>query len=154
MTTFVGGNLYILNMHRIIYLSSAEIHFSEEEIISLLKKSRLYNIQRDITGMLIYIDGNFLQVLEGDKKEVINLYEKIKEDCKHKGLICVFDDQTENRQFPDWSMGFCSSKYDILRKMSGYENFDKKKFFNISDKTVFAFIDTFIKSQRDKIDFV
>lgn len=154
MITLVGRILDIENMHRIIYLSSAEIHLSEEEIISLLKKSRLYNTQRDITGMLLYLDGNFLQVLEGDKKEVIDLYEKIKEDCKHKGLICVFDDETDNRQFPDWSMGFCSSKYEVLRKMSGYENFDKKKFFNISDKTVFAFLDTFIKSQRDKIDFV
>lgn len=141
-------------MQRIIYLSSAENYLSEQEISSLLKKSRLNNLQRNITGMLLYIDGNFLQVLEGKKQEVIDLYEKIIKDSKHKGLICVFNNQIEKRQFPDWSMGFCSSKYEILRKISGLENFDKKKFLNITDKTVFVFLDTFIKSQRDNIDFV
>jgi hypothetical protein len=141
-------------MYRIIYLSAAVQQLTDEEVNSLLIKSRLFNIQRDITGILLYIDGSFLQVIEGKKENVIDLYQKIKKDSMHKKIICVYNDQTEKRQFPHWSMGFCSTTYVKLRKLSGFENFDKTFFSTINDETVSTFLDAFMRSQREKIDYV
>lgn len=141
-------------MYRIIYLSAAVKQLTVKEISSLLEKSRVNNLQKNITGLLLYIDGSFLQILEGEKKTVIELYEKIKQDCIHKRIICVFNNQTEKRQFPHWSMGFCSTTYLNLKKISEFENFEKDFLLNINDKTVLTFVDTFIKSQREKIKYI
>jgi hypothetical protein len=64
-------------MHRIIYLSSGIKIFSDEEINDLLKVSRNNNEKNGITGLLLYSDGNFMQILEGEKEAVENTYKKI-----------------------------------------------------------------------------
>lgn len=57
-------------MHQLIYLSSAAVKFTEDELKGLLIKARKKNLARELTGMLLYIEGNFIQVLEGDKYKV------------------------------------------------------------------------------------
>jgi hypothetical protein len=51
-------------------------------------------------------------------------------------------------------MGFCSTTYLNLKKISEFENFEKDFLLNINDKTVLTFVDTFIKSQREKIKYI
>jgi hypothetical protein len=138
-------------MHRIIYLSTATHYLEKEEIDILLKQSRDYNSKNNITGVLLYIDGDFIQVLEGNKNVICFLFEKIKKDNRHKGIICVIDKKIPQRQFNDWSMGYCATNYQNLRKMYGFENINKELLFNHKDHTVSIFIDTFIKSHRDEI---
>jgi hypothetical protein len=140
-------------MYRIIYLSSATNILTKEEINYLLVKSKSYNIKSNITGLLIYIDGDFLQVIEGEKEEVITLFELIKTDKRHKHVITVFKAEVTERQFPNWSMGFSKTNYEELQKMEGFQSIDKKKLSNISDKMAVTFINTFTKSHRNEIVF-
>lgn len=93
-------------MYSIIYASSATREFSEAELVELLKKSRENNSKAAITGLLLYKDGNFIQVLEGEKSAVQMLFEKINADPRHKGVLILLRENIEERQFPNWSMGF------------------------------------------------
>jgi hypothetical protein len=141
-------------MHRIIYLSSATHILEKEEINFLLKQSYSYNLENNITGILLYIDGDFIQVLEGSETTICSLFEKIKKDKRHKGLICVNNNSILQRQFRDWVMGYYSGSYQNLRKLHGFENFNKEELFNYKDHMVTVFLNTFMKSHRnDMIQF-
>jgi hypothetical protein len=141
-------------MHRIIYLSASTKELSIEEINALLLQSRKFNTENNITGVLLYIDGDFLQVIEGSEEVTKRLFEKIKEDKRHKGIITVYNDRFLEKQFPDWSMGFGLIDYKKLEKTPGFENFVKKETLTITDKTAMVFIETFIKTHRDKIVYI
>lgn len=140
-------------MYELIYMSSATKYLSEEEINALLVQARHFNINNDITGVLLYIEGDFLQVLEGRKDTIEKLFENIKRDKRHKSVIVIYEGNKIKRQFPDWSMGFHSSTYELLRNIPGFENLNKRNLMNIEDKTAIVLLDTFIKSHSEKISF-
>ncbi len=64
-------------MFFLVYVSSATRPFSGEDLRALLATCRKNNAELGVTGMLLYKDGNFMQVLEGDEEAVRGLYEKI-----------------------------------------------------------------------------
>lgn len=140
-------------MYEIIYMSSATNRLCEEEINSLLVTSRHSNIEKGITGVLLYIEGDFLQVLEGKKEAVETLFEIIKKDTRHKGIIVVYEGEKLKRQITDWSMGFYSSTYEMLRNMPGFENLNQRNLSNIEDKIAKSFLENFIKSHKEKVAF-
>jgi hypothetical protein len=73
--------------------------------------------------MLLYKDGNFLQVLEGEEETVRNLYTKIGGDPRHHGLLTLIQGPLAERQFPDWSMGFRDLNSPDVQSMPGYTEF-------------------------------
>jgi hypothetical protein len=89
-----------------VYVSSAHKLLGDEELVELLRIARQNNAARDVTGMLLYRDGNFLQVLEGPASAVDQLIEKIKRDPRHHGLILMSRKGVEERQFSEWRMAF------------------------------------------------
>jgi hypothetical protein len=93
-------------MFFLVYVSSATRPFSGEDLRALLATCRKNNAELGVTGMLLYKDGNFMQVLEGDEGAVRGLYARIAEDTRHGGEMTLQQGFTEGRQFPDWSMGF------------------------------------------------
>jgi hypothetical protein len=137
-------------MHRIIYLSSGIKIFSDEEINDLLKVSRENNLKNDITGLLLYSDGNFMQILEGEKEAVENTYKKIQKDYRHKNLILIENQQIKNRSFSEWRMGYSVIDPNFLEKHPDVNPFELKKTSNI-DKIISTFIDTFLNSFRNKV---
>ena len=140
-------------MYMIIYLSSASKLLSDGELNYLLKSSKIKNKKYNITGLLLYIDGDFLQVIEGEKQDVLNLFELIKRDERNRSIICVFNENVEKRQFPDWLMGFSQLTYHNLQKMDSFENITKTTLSNINDKVAITFINTFVKSHKNQINF-
>lgn len=110
-------------MFRIVYLSSATKEFAKDELLALLGKARDNNSQLGITGMLLYKDGNFMQLLEGEKSVVLNLYTRISRDPRHRGLIVVVEEAVNERLFSQWSMGFRNLKDQEVLAMPGYSNF-------------------------------
>jgi hypothetical protein len=141
-------------MHQIIYLSSCVKYLNVEEIGSLLSKCRKNNLEKDITGALLYIEGDFLQVIEGPEVALLELFESIKKDKRHKGIITIVNTKVSKRNFPKWNMGFCSFDFEELKKMKGYENMDQANLAEINDKTALTFINSFIKTHQNKFVFV
>jgi hypothetical protein len=92
---------------RILYLSTANQPFSPGDISELLQKARARNDAAHITGMLVYSDGDFLQALEGEPENVIEVYGRISVDPRHRDISLLqrgigYGD----RLFPNWAMGF------------------------------------------------
>lgn len=79
---------------------------SGKEMGELLEQARADNERDDITGCLIYYMGGFIQVLEGDKEKVQNLYDRIKGDKRHKNVHMFSEDVIEKRSFPNWGMAY------------------------------------------------
>lgn len=77
---------------------------SLEVLAAILGKSRVNNKRHDITGVMLYRNYRFLQVLEGPESDVDEVYAKIAADERHFDLKVLFDEPTETRHFPDWSM--------------------------------------------------
>jgi hypothetical protein len=107
-----------------MYVSYAVEPMTDEKLTHLLDVSRKNNLQRDITGMLLYIDGKFIQVLEGDKDEVNALFDIIRTDKRHKKLSVLIEGNSEKRNFPDWHMSFKSLTSKEFKKISGYHELE------------------------------
>lgn len=75
--------------YAICYISTAKETLQEEEIADLLEKWRVQNGKSNIKGVLLYSEGHFFQVLEGEKKAVLELFDLIKKDSRHYGIIQV-----------------------------------------------------------------
>ena len=93
-------------MFFLVYVSAAVTWFSAAELHSLLAAARANNQRAGITGMLLYKDGNFMQVLEGEEAAVRALQARIACDLRHRGMVVIASGPLQQRQFPDWTMGF------------------------------------------------
>jgi hypothetical protein len=106
-----------------IYASSAVDLFSEKELLELLEVSRRNNHAIGVTGMLLYKDGNFMQILEGEKEKVVPLLEKIKLDPRHTGVITLLQQENAQREFSEWAMGFKKLGPEEVANVPGYSDF-------------------------------
>ena len=79
---------------------------STEDLLFLLEQSREKNRRIGITGILLYKDGNIMQMIEGEKQVVLELFETIKKDRRHKDVFQVIAGDIQQRNFENWSMGF------------------------------------------------
>jgi hypothetical protein len=71
---------------------------------SIWKTSRSNNARYDITGALIFLDGVYMQYLEGPHDGVEILYSHIKVDKRHFQPKVLDRTAIDERAFPDWSM--------------------------------------------------
>ena len=73
----------------------------------ILASARQRNLSLGVTGMLLYYRGEFVQILEGEKESVKNVYAKfIGPDSRHTALNKVCENTISHRSFNKWSMGF------------------------------------------------
>jgi hypothetical protein len=93
-------------IYTLVYLSTSSNLNNEAQLENILKKSRHNNSLLNITGMLLYAQGIFVQVLEGDKSNVEYIYNKIMRDRRNFGAIRILDTYVEKRSFKTWAMGF------------------------------------------------
>ncbi|HTE06515.1 MAG TPA: BLUF domain-containing protein [Planctomycetota bacterium] len=110
-------------MYDLAYASSAVGTFTPAQLVELLQISRDNNERLGITGMLLYKDGNFMQVLEGEESSVKALYAKIALDPRHRGVLQLLQSHETERQFPDWSMGFRDLSGAAAHDIPGYSEF-------------------------------
>jgi len=109
----------------LVYVSHAAKAFSKPDLVDLLIQSRKNNGSLGITGMLLFKDGNFLQVLEGNRIKVHDLYKKIMLDPRHNKFAALFEGVAKERDFPDWSMGFQDLNAPEIAGDPGFTNFLK-----------------------------
>lgn len=110
-------------MLSLIYVSTSIELLNDEELLDILKVSRVNNTSGEITGMLLYKGGNFMQVLEGPDDAVNGIFEKIKNDPRHKGVSVISREQIQSRQFPAWEMAFQNLDNPALKNEPGYSQF-------------------------------
>jgi len=111
-------------MYHLVYTSHAVEPLNQKELVDLLRESRTFNRQHHITGMLLYLNGKFIQILEGKKDDVQKIYQKITQDKRHHRVIMIMEGNSPGRVFHDWSMGFKMLSYTEFEKITGYKDID------------------------------
>ena len=117
-------------MYYIVYVSSASKGFSEEELKKLSSVCQQHNNALHITGLLLFMEGNFIQVLEGEKEDVTGLYRKICEDASHHGIFKIIEGEMESRVFSKWSMGFYPVTSIRKEEIPGFTDITSDEFIN------------------------
>lgn len=110
-------------MFSLVYVSTATVEFSKRDLEDLLKKSRGNNTALGVTGLLLFKDGNFMQVLEGQEPTVNSLYKKILLDTRHAGSMILLTLRSDERAFGDWSMAFRDLNDPEVRATPGFSTF-------------------------------
>jgi hypothetical protein len=93
-------------MYEIVYCSTASRDLSQKDIADILKTAHAFNNKNNITGCLLYHSREFLQILEGDKDKIQDLYSIIYEDDRHSDIIMLAEGEKVERVFKDWSMAY------------------------------------------------
>lgn len=90
---------------QLVYESKATRDMTDADLRELLQQARANNKDRGITGLLLYANGRFLQVLEGPEPEVRDLFDIIRGDPRHTSIETLLTTHATERTFPDWRMG-------------------------------------------------
>lgn len=93
-------------MHRVIYSSRASRYFSAQGIEALKFVCRKNNAALGLTGLLIYHEGRFWQVLEGEDEALLNTMQSITKDERHIDLRLAEHGPIERRAFTSWRIGY------------------------------------------------
>ena len=92
---------------RLLYASRSASEIDEPLIASILERSRKYNLQHGITGILCTSSPSnvFLQLLEGGRAAVNALYGDIVRDPRHGDITLLDYAEIPERRFASWRMG-------------------------------------------------
>ena len=110
-------------LYHLGYVSTEALKFSEEALVALLSEARNANADRDVTGLLLYREGSFYQVLEGSESAVMATFHDIEGDSRHKEVRGLFDGETDARELADWQMGFLNLDGVDVDTLSGFSDF-------------------------------
>jgi hypothetical protein len=90
---------------RLLYASRSAQELTPEVIEGLLASSRRNNPALGVTGLLCHSGDIFMQVLEGGRDVVNQLYTRICADGRHQGVVLLHYEEITERRFAGWTMG-------------------------------------------------
>jgi hypothetical protein len=105
----------------IVYVSDATELFDDDDLSAILASSRSNNLLTQVTGMLLYRDGRFLQVLEGPESFVRGRMAVIAADPRHTEVRVLLEENIDQRRFPHWTMRHETSGIEMSKKILGFE---------------------------------
>lgn len=92
-------------IQQIVYVSATRWPLQAADLAQILEASRRNNARDGITGLMVYHDSQVLQVLEGEGEGLAQVFDRIRADPRHGGLITLWRGTVERRVFADWRMG-------------------------------------------------
>ncbi|MEZ4403411.1 MAG: diguanylate phosphodiesterase [Kofleriaceae bacterium] len=107
----------------VIYCSAARQLMAEAALVEVLERSRDNNASRGITGMLLYAEGSFFQVLEGEAAQVDELFTRISADPRHGDVVTIIREPIARRTFAEWTMGFVAMASSEVAELVGRNDF-------------------------------
>ncbi|WWE61252.1 BLUF domain-containing protein [Parasalinivibrio latis] len=93
---------------------------TENELDELLEEIRTNNERLNVSGMLLYKDGCFIQVIEGPPETLEALFDRISNDDRHHDVMELLHTSIPSREFGAWTMGYQRLGDDQL---NGFNNF-------------------------------
>ena len=114
--------------HCIVYLSSSVGLFQQEDLLAVLHQRREHNSESGITGVLLYVNGSIIQVLEGKKEVIESLYQRVEQDRRHTGVTKIVNCAITQRLFANWTMGYqtiTTRQLDIIEAVLDLENHEE-----------------------------
>lgn len=86
---------------QLVYLSRARTDMTLREVYDIIRRSHTNNSRAGLTGALLYLDGYFLQLLEGPSLAVEDCYQRILSDSRHASIELRHEAARGERLFPD-----------------------------------------------------
>lgn len=99
--------------------------------MDIVEFSRIKNARLGVTGVLLYVKGNIVQVLEGEQPLVEELYNSIRKDPRHTDVRTVISQPISQRLFSHWYMGYetvTTQQYEEVEGIISTDNQDNKSF--------------------------
>lgn len=93
-------------MHQLLYVSHAAQDIPASDLDNILTLGRANNPALGLSGILIHVDGGFLQILEGARDTVMEMFGRIAKDPRHADPRVLVDRGIGCRAFPGWCLGF------------------------------------------------
>lgn len=125
--------------YKLVYISNANNDLLATELYDIIKISTINNRKLGISGMLFFKSGMFMQVLEGDKDTIVNLYyNHIVHDNRHHDCKVVIEGYDNRKTFERWDMHF--------NAFDRYPYFEKEDLENDTDLGIYNFLDKFDKN--------
>ncbi len=106
-----------------IYCSASTKVVKPTDLATLLAECREKNSKAGLTGMLLYSERTFFQVLERDRPVVEALLEKLTLDKRHARVTKILLEPIEQRSFAQWSMGYSKITKKELADIPGLNDF-------------------------------
>jgi hypothetical protein len=136
-------------MEYLIYISTASRNITQDDLLDILTASRANNTCQHLTGMLLYGEGAFIQVLEGEADMLTQTYRAIEADSRHYNLIKMASGTIKKRNFAEWAMGFKAVNADELAEFDSYINPTGKPFLHQADtNAVISMLQVFADTNR------
>lgn len=100
--------------YAISYVSTAHVDLHQQEVEDIMRQTNEYNNGREITGLLLYNERSFFQLIEGEKKTIRDLYEKIAQDSRHRDIIKFLEKPVTRPSFDGYMTDFITdtNKFD------------------------------------------
>jgi hypothetical protein len=102
-------------MHLIIYTSEyvGRSEDIDDVLDDIVRRSKVNNAEFDITGLLFYHNGRFIQVLEGKKEPLEGLMSILENDVRHEHIQRIVDQAIKKRAFEEWHMDSLNLSEDV-----------------------------------------
>jgi hypothetical protein len=113
-------------LYHISYVSTGCDGLRYEHIKEILESSNKNNETDEISGILIYCNKHFFQIIEGEKEKVEELFQKIAVDPRHDNVIKLQSGFIEQRHFETWNMGFKSYN----KELKPLDDFNNEEFYS------------------------
>ena len=104
----------------ILYQSTPAQEFGAQALFQLLTQAQLRNASLDITGHLLFVNGQFTQCLEGPANRIEPLWQTIQSDPRHQNVELLMRRTIDKRRFPEWSMAFSTYSTLYVHGMRGF----------------------------------
>ena len=93
-------------MHMIAYTSQFDSAAGDvnEVMNHIVETAKRENAKRHITGVLFYLQGVFLQIIEGEEAELRQLMQNVQGDERHRDIHYLIDTKVKTRGFQKWNM--------------------------------------------------
>ena len=106
------------------YLSEAVSDMSFLGLMRLLESARAFNQQNGITGILLYDNQQFGQIIEGERANVMKAWKRIQDDKRHHRVELLEIREISERSYPEWLLRFYGGEtltrdYPALTEMVG-----------------------------------
>jgi hypothetical protein len=117
------NTLSMSKLYELIYTSKAKIEPIQRELKSMLEKARDKNLKLNVTGLLAYYNGEFIQLIEGPECNIKELMTTIAADERHHEVKIYWEGHILTRGFSSWEMGFVNLNSAKEIDLEGYSNF-------------------------------
>lgn len=121
-------------VYHLSYVSTGCDSLQYEDIKSILDSSVKNNKEDNVTGILVYCNKHFFQIIEGNKEAIQHIFNKIIIDPRHDNVIKIQEGYTDHRQFQNWNMAFKSYN----KELKDLDNFNNEQFYSYINNNLSA----------------